>query len=164
MNRIMGPVPPAILPVPSRKAPPPDAKDLEQGFVVVRFDVDPLGRVSDATVIESDPANLLEERVQETARRTLFRPRFVDGAPVATTGLVLRHEPLRAETVKKDCRRRTAATSPATAHVRLRGLRLKPASAQQARRPLAALAAHRRPPRSPAVPGWKPNRSPNSLP
>ncbi len=90
--RIMGPVPPAILPVPSRKAPPPDAKDLEQGFVVVRFDVDPLGRVSDATVIESDPANLLEERVQETARRTLFRPRFVDGAAVATTGLVLRHE------------------------------------------------------------------------
>lgn len=90
--RIMGPVPPAILPVPSRKAPPPDAKDLEQGFVVVRFDVDPLGRVSAATVIESDPANLLEERVQETARRTLFRPRFVDGAAVATTGLVLRHE------------------------------------------------------------------------
>lgn len=90
--RIMGPMPPAILPVPSRKAPPPDAKDLEQGFVVVRFDVDPLGRVSAATVIESDPANLLEERVQETARRTLFRPRFVDGAAVATTGLVLRHE------------------------------------------------------------------------
>lgn len=90
--RIMGPVPPAILPVPSRKAPPPDTKDLEQGFVVVRFDVDPLGRVSAATVIESDPANLLEERVQETARRTLFRPRFVDGAAVATTGLVLRHE------------------------------------------------------------------------
>lgn len=90
--RIMGPVPPAILPVPSRKAPPPDAKDLEQGFVVVRFDVDPLGRVSAATVIESEPANLLEQRVQETARRTLFRPRFVDGAAVATTGLVLRHE------------------------------------------------------------------------
>ncbi len=90
--RIMGPVPPAILPVPSRKAPPPDPKDLEPGFVVVRFNVDQLGRVSDATVIESDPANLLEERVQETATRTLFRPRFVDGAPVATTGLVLRHE------------------------------------------------------------------------
>ena len=65
--RIMGPVPPAIFPAPSRKAPPPDPKDLEPGFVVVRFNVDQLGRVSDATVIESDPANLLEERVQETA-------------------------------------------------------------------------------------------------
>ena len=90
--RIMGPVPPAIFPVPSRNAPPPDAKDLEPAFVVVRFNVDELGRVTDATVIESDPANLLEERVQETAERTLFRPRFEDGAPVATTGLVLRHE------------------------------------------------------------------------
>ncbi len=90
--RIMGPVPPTILPVPSRKTPPPDPKDLEPGYVVVRFNVDQLGRVSDATVIESDPANLLEDRVQETATRTLFRPRFVDGAPVATTGLVLRHE------------------------------------------------------------------------
>jgi TonB family protein len=90
--RIMGPVPPAILPVPSRNAPLPDAKDLEPGFVVVRFNVDALGRVSDAAVIESDPANLLEERVQETAKRTLFRPRFEDGVPVATTGLVLRHE------------------------------------------------------------------------
>jgi TonB family protein len=90
--RIMGPVPPAIFPPPSRKAPPPGPKDLEPGFVVVRFNVDPLGRVTDATVIESDPANLLEERVQEAARRSLFRPRYEDGAPVATAGLVLRHE------------------------------------------------------------------------
>lgn len=90
--RIMGPVPPAIYPPPSRKAPPPGPKELEPGFVVVRFNVDPLGRVTDATVIESDPANLLEERVQEAARRSLFRPRYEDGAPVATTGLVLRHE------------------------------------------------------------------------
>lgn len=90
--RIMGPLPPAIFPVPSRKAPPPDARDLEPGFVVVRFNVDQQGRVNEATVIESDPANLLEERVQATARNTLFRPRYVDGAAVATTGLVLRHE------------------------------------------------------------------------
>lgn len=90
--RIMGPVPPAILPAPSRGAPPPDPKDLEPGFVVVRFNVDPLGRVSDATVVESDPVNLLEERVQETAKRTLFRPRYENGAAVATTGLLLRHE------------------------------------------------------------------------
>jgi TonB family protein len=90
--RIMGPVPPTIIPVPSRNAPPPAATDLEPGFVVVRFDVDPLGRVRDARVVESDPANLLEERVQQTAQRTLFRPRYVDGAPVATTGVVFRHE------------------------------------------------------------------------
>jgi len=91
-TRISGPVPPAIFPVPSRKAPPPDASELEPGFVVVRFNVDQLGRVSEATIIEADPANLLETLVQESAKRTLFRPRFVDGAAVPTSGLVLRHE------------------------------------------------------------------------
>ncbi|MBL8200300.1 MAG: TonB family protein [Chromatiales bacterium] len=90
--RIMGPLPPAIFPVPPRKAPPPAPKDLEPGYVVVRFNVDQLGRVSDATVVESDPANLLEERVRATAKNTLFRPRYVDGAAVATSGLVFRHE------------------------------------------------------------------------
>jgi TonB family protein len=90
--RIMGPVPPAIFPVPSRKAAPLAVKDLEPGFVVVRFSVDQLGRVSDATVIEADPVNLLEERVARAAKNALFRPRYVDGAPVATTGLILRHQ------------------------------------------------------------------------
>ena len=90
--RIMGPVPPAIFPPQSRKEPRPNAADLEPGYVVVRFDVDQTGRVSGTTIVESDPANLLEERVQETARRTLFRPRYAEGAAVATTGLVMRHE------------------------------------------------------------------------
>ncbi|MEO7386584.1 MAG: TonB family protein [Gammaproteobacteria bacterium] len=91
-TRIMGPVPPAIIPAPSRKEPPPASQDLEPGYVVVRFDVDSQGRVSGATVIESEPANLLEERVADTAMKTLYRPRYVDGAPTATTGLVIRHE------------------------------------------------------------------------
>lgn len=90
--RIMGPAPPAIFPPPSRKATPPAAKDLEPGFVVVRFNVDQFGRVGDATVIEADPANLLEDRVTRAAKNSLFRPRYLDGAPVGTTGLILRHE------------------------------------------------------------------------
>ena len=89
--RIMGPVPPAIFPVPSSKTGAPDPKSLEPGFVVVRFDVDRLGRVMDVTVVEADPANLLEKRVTDAARAAVFRPRYVDGAPVATTGLILRH-------------------------------------------------------------------------
>jgi TonB family protein len=91
-SRIMGPVPPAIYPPPSRKDAPPATKDLEPGFVVVRFNVDQFGRVTDATVIEAEPANLLEERVAKAAENSLFRPRYVDGAPVATTGLTLRHQ------------------------------------------------------------------------
>jgi TonB family protein len=120
--RIMGPVPPTIFPVPSRKAPPPDPKELEPGFVVVRFNVDPLGRVSDATVIESDPANLLEERVQETARRTLFRPR--GGRHGARTAARV---PLRAEAAGEEgqAARRRRRQAAATARVRPRGLRLE---------------------------------------
>ncbi len=54
--------------------------------------MDQVGRVSEATVIEADPVNLLEERVAQAAQNALFRPRYVDGAPVATAGLILRHE------------------------------------------------------------------------
>ena len=90
--RIMGPVPPAIFPPPKRNAAPIQTKDLEPGFVVVRYGVNPLGRVTDATVIEADPENLLEDRVTRAAGFALFRPRYVDGAPVATSGLILRHE------------------------------------------------------------------------
>ncbi len=90
--RIMGPVLPAIYPPPKRNAAPVQTKDLEPGFVVVRYGVNQLGRVTDASVIEADPANLLEEVVTRTASLTLFRPRYVDGAPVDTSGLILRHE------------------------------------------------------------------------
>ncbi len=90
--RIMGPVPPAIYPPPNRKSAPVQTKDLEPGVVVIRYGVNQLGRVTDATVIEADPENLLEERVTRAASFALFRPRYVDGAPVDTSGLILRHE------------------------------------------------------------------------
>jgi len=90
--RIMGPAPPAIFPPLARKAPPPGPKDLEPGFVVVRFGVDQQGRVTDPTVIEADPANLLEERVIQAAKNALYRPRYENGEAVATMGLILRHQ------------------------------------------------------------------------
>jgi tetratricopeptide (TPR) repeat protein len=90
--RIMGPVAPAIFPVPSRKAPAPPRKDLEPGFVVVRYDVDELGRVLNPTVIEADPSGLLEKQVTEALERNLYRPRYEGAEPVATQGLIYRHE------------------------------------------------------------------------
>ena len=90
--RILGPAVPTIFPPPSRNAPPPAMKDLEPGFVVVRFNVDQFGHVSDATIVEADPANLLEDRVVQVAKKSLFRPRYEAGAPMATTGLTVRHE------------------------------------------------------------------------
>ncbi|MDP2324942.1 MAG: energy transducer TonB [Gammaproteobacteria bacterium] len=91
-SRIVGPSAPTIFPAPSRNSPPPAKKDLEPGFVVVRFDVNEAGRVVSPTIIEADPANLLEHRVTEAAAKTLYRPRYVDAMPVAATGLVLRHD------------------------------------------------------------------------
>lgn len=91
-SRIFGPVAPGIYPEPSRKAPAPAGKRLEPGFVVVRFDVDASGRVVAPTVIEADPANLIEEQVADALAKSLFRPRIVDGAPVVAAGLIARHE------------------------------------------------------------------------
>ncbi len=91
-TRIAGPAAPRIFPVPSPKSPRPNRADLEPGFVVLRFNVSPVGRVTDVTVVEADPANLLEEQVSRATRGTLFRPRYVDGAAVAANDLILRHE------------------------------------------------------------------------
>lgn len=91
-SRIIGPIAPTIFPVPSRNSPPPAKKDLEAGFVVVRFDVDPSGRVVGPIVVEADPTNLLEQWVTEAAAKTVYRPRYVDATPVAATGLILRHD------------------------------------------------------------------------
>jgi tetratricopeptide (TPR) repeat protein len=91
-RRITGPIAPRIFPVPSRDAPAPLKKNLDPGFVVVRFDVDESGRAINPTVVEADPANLLEQWVTEATGKTLYRPRYVDAAPVVTTGLIVRHE------------------------------------------------------------------------
>ena len=42
--------------------------------------------------MESDPAGLLDKSVLSAVRRSLYRPRYVDGSAVPTEGLSLRHE------------------------------------------------------------------------
>jgi TonB family protein len=65
---------------------------LADGFVLLRYDVDESGRISDAQVIESEPQGLLDERVLKTLERSYYRPRFADGSAVPTDGLLYRHE------------------------------------------------------------------------
>ena len=91
-TRIAGPSAPKIFPIPSPKSSRLNRADLEPGFVVLRFNVNQLGRVTDATVVEADPENLIEEQVSRAVKSTLFRPRYADGAAVAATDLILRHE------------------------------------------------------------------------
>ncbi len=70
----------------------PASIKLEPGYVVVKFAVDATGRVSSAEVLESDPVGLMDKSVLNAVRRSLYRPRHVDGAAAATEGLSLRHD------------------------------------------------------------------------
>lgn len=103
-HRIAGPEASGIFPKPSRKSPaPPRLRDLEPGYVLVRYAVDPAGRVNAVRVVESAPGGLLDADVAGAVRATLYRPRFVDGAPVQSEELTLRHEFRFAHTaVKQD--------------------------------------------------------------
>lgn len=65
---------------------------LEPGHVVVKYAVDASGRVSSAQVVESDPVGLMDKSVLGAVRRSLYRPRHVDGSAVPTEGLSLRHD------------------------------------------------------------------------
>jgi TonB family protein len=70
----------------------PASIKLEPGHVLAGFTVDAMGRVSSAEVLESDPVGLMDKSVLKAVRRSLYRPRHVDGAAVPTEGLSLRHD------------------------------------------------------------------------
>lgn len=65
--------------------------ELKEGYVVIRYTVDGDGRAQDVIVLESDPAGLMEDALLTTYRRSLYRPRFVDGVSVATENLLSEH-------------------------------------------------------------------------
>lgn len=88
--RLHSPAAPLVYPASAAKL--PATTKLEPGYVMVKFAVDPTGRVSSAEVLESDPAGLIDKSVLNAVRRSLYRPRHVDGAAVATEGLSLRHD------------------------------------------------------------------------
>ena len=58
---------------------------------MIRYTVDVEGRATDVTVIEAQPAGIMEDALRTAYRRSMYRPRFVDGAPVATEDLLSRH-------------------------------------------------------------------------
>ncbi len=67
-------------------------EQLDDGWVLLRYDVDEGGRARNIEVIEAEPPDLLGERLVNVLARSRFRPRFADGQPVATEGLMYRHE------------------------------------------------------------------------
>ena len=68
-----------------------DSELLRDGYVVLGYSVDANGRVEDARIIESDPPELMDSKVQRVLQRSLFRPRMREGVTVATSDLIYRH-------------------------------------------------------------------------
>lgn len=90
--RLFGPTLSPVYPLPSKGEKAPPLRTLEPGYLVIRYGVDATGRVTDASVVEADPAGLMEQSAAEDLRRSLFRPRYADGVAVAAPAVTLRHE------------------------------------------------------------------------
>jgi outer membrane biosynthesis protein TonB len=71
----------------SRRNPAVDPEDYTEGFVEVQFAVTPEGRVKDPAIANTDVAETIGKSVVTAIRRARYRPRFVDGAPVLTSGV-----------------------------------------------------------------------------
>lgn len=62
-----------------------DEDEVSEHFVEVQFTVTPEGRVTDTRVVATDGTESQEKSVTIALRRARYRPRFIDGNPVATT-------------------------------------------------------------------------------
>lgn len=66
------------------------APDARPGFVLVRFDLNPLGRTENVTILEAEPLNLKDDAVARHVRQSRFRPYMNEGDIVARRNLALR--------------------------------------------------------------------------
>jgi tetratricopeptide (TPR) repeat protein len=70
-----------------------DDAELLQGTITVSFDISSAGRVENLKLVEASPQEFvgMQSEVRQEVRRRLYRPRFIDAEPVATTGQVFAH-------------------------------------------------------------------------
>lgn len=64
--------------------PPAAARRGIEGWVRLRFSVDPDGRVRDATIVEAQPPNLFDRAALQAVQQWRFKPRRVEGQAVTT--------------------------------------------------------------------------------
>jgi len=67
----------------------PDAARREQieGYVVLRYDVDAAGLVTDVEVLESSPPEIFDQAAVDAVASWRYTPRLVDGEPRAVRGV-----------------------------------------------------------------------------
>lgn len=82
--RVYYPMPGFVAQAPSRSG------DVQSHHVRIEFNVDPDGAVSDARIVAHDTRDRYANAVLEAIRVSRFRPKFVDGEPVATPKIVYR--------------------------------------------------------------------------
>lgn len=78
----------------SSTATAPDAprSRVRDGYVLLSYTVTPTGRATDVKIVESDPPGVMDDKLESLWKRSKFRPRYVDGQPVAAENLLLRHD------------------------------------------------------------------------
>ncbi|HEX7081100.1 MAG TPA: TonB family protein [Gammaproteobacteria bacterium] len=67
------------------------ARPYTWGTIVVGFDVTANGRPSNVRIVSAQPPGVVDDEYVRRVRETHFRPRVVDGVPVATTGVRFTH-------------------------------------------------------------------------
>lgn len=65
---------------------PAQATKPESGFVVLELEIDASGAVTQASVVDSVPAGVFDESAIEAAKKWRFKPKLVNGKPVAHRG------------------------------------------------------------------------------
>ncbi len=84
---------PTIYPRSSRNLDPASNPNIfGDGIVMARYTVTDRGRVEDVEIIESDPPDLLDDKVASALRHWYFRPEFQDGLPVSRPNMTYVHE------------------------------------------------------------------------
>lgn len=73
-----------------RDAPSPHAKELQAHHVQVEFTVAADGLVQDARIVDQDAHDSDAHEILNAVREARFRPKFVDGQPVAAPGITYR--------------------------------------------------------------------------
>ena len=66
--------------------------ELATGSILIDYSISAEGRVKDPRVVESDPPGLMDRSFLSIYRRSLFRPRLVDGVAQPNDDLLARHE------------------------------------------------------------------------
>ncbi|HEY1076924.1 MAG TPA: energy transducer TonB [Fontimonas sp.] len=89
--RVIPQAPPMVAELKTRKAVVPQypeeaGRKGQGGFVRLQLTVDPEGRVTEATVIDSSPPGVFDASALSAARMSRYHPKIVDGKPQQTEG------------------------------------------------------------------------------